>query len=59
MNNRETATFILIGAAFVWMLWRPPVRRSMRGLARQLLWSKLTVALVAYLAAIGVAVYGA
>ena len=59
MNNREAATFILLGAAFVWMLWLPPVRASMRSLARQLFWSKLTVALVAYLAAIGAAVFGA
>ncbi|WP_392424665.1 hypothetical protein [Barrientosiimonas humi] len=59
MSNREAAIFILLGAAFVWMLWQPAVRASMRGVARQLLWSKLTVALVAYLATIGVAVYGA
>jgi len=59
MNNREAATFILLGAAFVWMLWQPALRASMRGVARQLLWSKLTVAMVAYVATIGVAVYGA
>lgn len=33
MNNREAATFILLGAAFVWMLWQPAVRASMRGVA--------------------------
>jgi hypothetical protein len=59
VNNREAATFILLGVVFVLMLFHQPVRESMGGIARQLLWSKLTVALAAYLAAIGAAVYGA
>lgn len=41
MNNREAASFILLGAAFVGVLCLRAVRPTLAVVARQLLWSKL------------------
>lgn len=57
MNNREAASFIILGAVVVGMLCLRPVRSSMVTAAKLLLWSKVTVGLVAYIGVIGVTIY--
>ncbi len=59
MNNREAATMGLIGALFLGMLLWRSTRLWMASLVRQLLWSRLTLALFAYIAILGAVIFAA
>lgn len=52
MNHREAATFILLGAFFIYVLLYGKTRSSLADIAKQLFWSKLTGILAGYIAVI-------
>lgn len=59
MNNRELATFIILGGLLTLALLSGDLRSTLKGLATQLFASKLTAVLAAYVLVIGGAVWAA
>lgn len=57
MNNREAATFILLGVFFIYILLNSKTRLSLADIAKQLLLSKLTCILASYIAVICAATF--
>ncbi len=56
MNNREIATFAILGAFAVWVAASPKIRPSFRGIGKQLFAWKLALPLVSYVALVVAAV---